>query len=189
MPKMRASGRARTAGRNSFADIDIEHVPYPVAMLGIAAIDLLRAALDEPDRSLLSDPERNAVGRERENTIGAVDIVRRKPAGEAVERCERDLQLRRFEISEQRAQHRSGKTRVLHEIIRLAGDRRLRQRKQHGAVKFKRTLERRLLLREQNVAVGIDRAAIGLADQAAHGQEYDVARRIGLATVERWRPA
>src|SRR5262245_48742930 len=62
----------------------MEHVPYPVAMLGIAAIDLLRAALDEPDRPLLSDPERNAVGRERENTIGAVDILRRKPAGEAV---------------------------------------------------------------------------------------------------------
>src|SRR5262245_4610723 len=50
MPKMRASGRARTAGRNSFADIDIEHVPYPVPCLGSLPSTLLRAALDESDQ-------------------------------------------------------------------------------------------------------------------------------------------
>jgi hypothetical protein len=71
----------------------------------------------------------------------------------------------------------------------LAGDRRLRERQEHRAVEFKRALERRLLLREQNVALGIDRAAIGLADQAGHGQKHHVARRIGLAPGERRRHA
>jgi hypothetical protein len=63
----------------------------------------------------------------------------------------------------------------------------LRQRKEHGAVEFKCALERGLPLREQDVALGYDRAAIGLADLTGHGQEHHVARRSSLAPGERRR--
>jgi len=61
----------------------------------------------------------------------------------------------------------------------------LRQREQRRAVEGEGVLEVDLLQREQTVALGIERTAIGLADHAADREHGHVPRRRGLVGGER----
>src|SRR4029079_16908854 len=79
-----------------FPDLHVDERPDPMTVVVIAHLLASRTCIDQPDRSLLADPERHAVGLEREDPIGMVNVFGLEIAGIAVHRHEADLYLCRF---------------------------------------------------------------------------------------------
>jgi hypothetical protein len=58
----------------SLADLDIEHAPHPMRVIGFVRLEVWRARVDEPYGALLAQSKRNAVGREREDPVRRLDV-------------------------------------------------------------------------------------------------------------------
>src|SRR5262249_41672891 len=118
----------------SLTDLDIEHTPHPVRVMGFVRLEVWRARVQQPYGALLAQSKRHAVGREREDPVRRLDVVWVEPAGIAVDGDEGGHYLRRLEIAEHFAQQGAAEGRGFVEFAWLHRHSALRQRQQRGAV-------------------------------------------------------
>src|SRR6476659_10303733 len=130
---------------SSLADLHVEHGPHPTAAAVVAGLPAFRPRVDQPERTLLADPERHAVGLEREDPVRAVDILRAKPTGEAVDRDESDLHLGSLDAAKHLAEQRTLEGGRGPEFGGRRRYRALLEPEQHGAIKGESLLEIGLL--------------------------------------------
>src|SRR4029450_13130908 len=90
-------------------------------------------------------PSGRAVRRKREDPTGGLDVVRLEPAGIAIDRDERGLDLRRLEIAEHFAQQGAAEGGRLVELAWLRRHRPLWQREQRCAIEGEGVLEADIL--------------------------------------------
>jgi hypothetical protein len=139
------------------------------------------ARIQNPDRALLPEAERLAVLGQRQDPVGARDVLVGKPAAIAVEGPDRKFDARGLYGAEHVAQQRTAEGGGLVEFRRLDRHGPLLQAEQHGAVELVGGFEIDILTRELAVALFVERPAVRLSDHAANREDHHVSRlrRLG----------